>query len=127
MLDLLAPRELPDDDAPAEFWDESDDADLVALRAGLERVDRQNRENHVPWWGGIDVKAGHFMLGADGRLKLIDPFFVDGAALYATARNDYSGFVRQIPVTRHKYMLQIPRFSEGYMAPTLAALRAAIP
>lgn len=125
VTDLLTPRDLPDTDAPEPAWNRTDDADLNALRAEVNRIHAANRET-VPWWGVLDVKAGHFMLGSDSHLKLVDPFGLDGASLYAAARDDYAAFVDLIPAAEHKYMLQIPRFSEHYMAEFLTELRASI-
>lgn len=125
VLDLLTPRDLPDDDAPEPAWNRTDDPDLSALRAEVNRVHAANRQT-VPWWGVLDVKAGHFMLGSDGHLKLIDPFGLDGSSLYGAARDDYAAFAKIIPAAEHRYMLQIPRFSERYMAEFLTDLRSSV-
>lgn len=123
VMDLLRARELPDADATAPEWLNEDD-DLVALRTEICRIDAVNRQN-VAWWGVLDVKAAHFMLGHDGHLKLIDPFGLDGHAMCAAAIADHAAFSRIVPLDRHRYLLQLPHFSQSYAAEQRKALRAA--
>lgn len=122
VTDLLTPRDLPDADAPEPAWTSTGDGDLNALRAAVDRIHTVNRAT-VPWWGVLDVKAGHLMLGSDSHLKLVDPFGLDGASLHAAARDDYAAFTEVIPASEHKYMMQISAFSQHYRAELLAELR----
>lgn len=124
VMELLTSREVPDDDAPDPIWSRADDADIASLRSEVERVDEANQAT-VPWWGGIDVKADHWMVAADGQLKLIDPFYVAGARLFGAAQDDYEAFCEVIPASHHRHMLAIPHFSQSYAADELVALRAA--
>ncbi len=124
VMDLLRSRDLPDDDTTAPEWLDDADDDLVGLRAEIHRLNAVNRQN-VAWWGVLDVKAGHFMLGRDGHLKLIDPFGLDGHAMCAAAIADHAAFSRIVPPDRHRYLLQLPHFSQSYAAEQRKALRAA--
>ena len=124
VMELLTPRQVPDDDSADPVWSLTDDADLGALRREVERVDLANRQQ-VAWWGGVEVKGEHFMTAEDGQLKLVDPFYVAGAVLFGAVLEDYAQFCSVLPPSRHRYMLQIPHFSEAYASDQLRALRAA--
>lgn len=124
VMERLTPRVVPDDDAPDPLWS-SNAADLVDVRHEVERIDRACR-SAVPWWGGLDVRADHFMLDRTGQLKLVDPFYVAGVDLFGAAQSDYREFCKILPADRRRYMLQIPHFSQPYAADQLAALRKVV-
>jgi hypothetical protein len=124
IMERLNARDLPDSDEPDPIW-ESSDPDLRALRTEVERVDHECRRL-VPWWGGLDVKSAHFMTAADGSIRLVDPFFVDGGALSTAARDDYAEFCRIVPPERHRHLMQLPHFSQPYARELLLELRAAL-
>lgn len=123
-MDLLTPRQIPDDDHPDPVWS-SDDPDLAVVRADVERTYSDCKAN-VRWWGSLDVKPAHFMLDTGGHLKLVDPFGLAGAELYGLAQSDYPSFCELVPPESRRYMLQIPHFSQSYAAPQLRLLQAAI-
>lgn len=121
VMELLTARAVAEGDQPDPVWS-SDEPDLKAVRRDVERTDAECRTT-VPWWGGVDVKAEHFMLDRAGQLKLVDPFYVAGSDLVGAALSDYAEFCRVLPPDRRRYMLQIPHFSQPYAADDLAALR----
>lgn len=124
IMERLSERDLPDSDEPDPLWS-SADPELRILRAEVERVDQECRSS-VPWWGGLDVKSAHFLTAADGSIRLVDPFFVDGGALTAAARDNYAAFCRILPPERRRHLLQIPHFSQPYAREQLAELRTAL-
>lgn len=121
-MDLLTPRQIPDDDHPDPVWS-SDDPDLATVRADVERTYADCKAN-VQWWGSLDVKPAHFLLDSDGQLKLVDPFGLAGAELFGMAQSDYRSFCKLVPKEERLYMLQIPHFSQAYAAPLLRKLHA---
>lgn len=124
VMELLTPRQIPDDDHPDPVWS-SNAPGLAAVRVDVERT-YADCKAHVRWWGSLDVKPAHFMLDTRGQLKLVDPFGLAGAELYGFAQSDYPSFCKLMPTEQRRHMLQIPHFSQPYAATQLRALQTVI-
>ncbi|WP_203580883.1 hypothetical protein [Microbacterium hibisci] len=88
--------------------------------AELTRIVRAIHERalaELPWCGPIDENPSNVMRGSDGRLVLIDPFYADGPALYATAASDPDAVVTGIPEAERRFMTEIPLAESGPWEP----------
>lgn len=79
----------------------------------------------VPWWDGIDMNPGNIRLSADGGLRLIDIFCMDGAALYGQVLKDASVVRQRLPETEGGQLLEIPYLGRETGPAELDALREA--
>lgn len=84
-------------------------AELVDL---IDRIHaRALRE--LPWCGPLDTNPSNVMRGADGRLVVMDLFYADGPALYATAGSDPDVLVARIPESERRHLTEIPLAGSG--------------
>ena len=103
VLDLLRP-------ARPEELDELDSADDPDWAAANELVERIHRRlvAELPWPGRLDRNPGNVMRDARGRLKIIDPFYLDGEQLYAAVLSDPDLVAARLPPERRRHMFDIP-------------------
>ncbi|MDN5569971.1 MAG: hypothetical protein L0G22_01725 [Propionibacteriaceae bacterium] len=71
----------------------------------------------LPWCGPLDSNPANVMRTSDGRLVLIDPYYADGPALYATARGNPDLVVARIPADERRYLTEIPLAGSGPWGP----------
>jgi hypothetical protein len=99
---------------------------VAELTAVIDRVhERAKRE--LPWCGPLDHNPTNVMRAADGRLVVMDLFFADGPALYATAAANPGAVVTRIPEAERRFMTEIPLAASGPWKPgEQAAMRAGL-
>ncbi|GAA2853056.1 hypothetical protein Acy02nite_51010 [Actinoplanes cyaneus] len=98
-------------------------AELVDV---VRRIHEQARQD-LPWCGPLDHNPANVMRAADGRLVVVDLFYADGPALYATAATDPDLVVAKIPEAERRFMTEIPLAASGPWEPELrAAMRAGL-
>lgn len=118
-------------DVAAEFLRRFDDppaadADLRALRAEVDAIQTHCRAT-VRHWGDLDLDVDeHVLTGADGRPKLIDPFFVAGEKLFGELLTDPDAFLSALPPEWRRYLFDLPHFGRDYAAADLRRYRAAL-
>ncbi len=97
--------------------------DLVAV---VRRVHERARRS-LRWCGPLDTNPSNVMRAADGRLVVLDLFYADGPALYATAATDPDTVVARIPEPERRYMTEIPLAASGpWDEAERAAMRAGL-
>ena len=102
------------------------DADLRALRHEVDVMDHWGQRN-VPHWGSrIEMHESHVLLSADGDLKAIDLFFVEGDDLFNSLLVDPHGFGRRMPVNQRRYVLDLPYLRDDRPADYVRRLSAAL-
>lgn len=94
------------------------------MKTAALAIDAEYRAR-VPWWDGIDMNPGNIRLSADGGLRLIDIFCMDGAALYAQVLTDAAVVRDRLPETEGGHLLEIPYLARETGSPELHALRDA--
>ena len=100
--------------------------DLAGFAAVLAEVHAQAR-HALPWCGPLDRNPDNVRRASDGRLVLLDPFYADGPALYATAGTDPDRLVALVPESQRRFMLDIPLAASGPWDPVAReALRRGI-
>ena len=106
-------------------WEEDQgDAELAAVKTTALAIDEEYRAR-VPWWDGIDINPGNIRLSADGGLRLIDIFCMDGAALYGQVLTDAAVVRHRLPETDGGQLLEIPYLARETGPPELLALQEA--
>lgn len=124
---LQAAADYSEADKFRQRWADPDepDAELRILRLEVRAVDEWARQ-HVPWWGGVEMRGAHVLLSKDGQPKLIDLFFVRGEKMLADLLEDPNTFKRGMPLERRKYILDIPDLQHDHPADHLRRIRAAL-
>ncbi len=67
----------------------------------------------LPWCGPIDDNPSNIMRAADGSLRITDPFYADGPALYRTLATEPITVARAIPAASRRHILEIPLAGSG--------------
>ncbi|MBM2620220.1 class I SAM-dependent methyltransferase [Actinoplanes sp. LDG1-06] len=99
----------------------------VAELAGIVRRVHERARRELPWCGPLDTNPANVMRGDDGRLVMIDPYYADGPALYATAAREPEVVAARIPENERRYMTEIPLASSGPWKPAeREAMRAGL-
>lgn len=105
-------RACPSDAAGLHRLIQQEDESVAEL-SGILRAIHERALAEQPWCGPIDENPSNVMRGSDGRLVLIDPFYADGPALYATAASDPDAVVTRIPEDERRFMTEIPLEESG--------------
>jgi hypothetical protein len=100
------------------------DAELGEVRRAAQLIDARYRKS-TPWWDGFDLNESHIRRAADGRLVLIDVFWMDGESLYGKILEDVAEVHRRIPPERMRHALEIPFIARESSAAEILALRKA--
>jgi hypothetical protein len=90
-----------------------EDEDLAQLRQILKDA-LDFGHVHLPFWGGSDIGTGDVMVDPSGQLKLLDPFFIKGAAIIEAILNRRGDLLSRIPREEIKAFLNIPRLEARY-------------
>lgn len=106
-------------------WRTSDgDKEFVALRRAAIEVDATYR-TLIRWWDGIDLNEGNVRQSVPSRIKLIDIFCMDGAALYGQVEKDAAVVREQFSPAQSDGLLDIPYLIRQKTTDELRTLRVA--
>ncbi|GAA4953714.1 hypothetical protein [Actinoplanes utahensis] len=125
LLEWLTP--VPEPDAAAFHRALAAGAPEVAELAAIVRRVHAQARCELPWCGPLDRNPANVMRAADGRLVVLDLFYADGPALYATAAADPDRVAALIPEAERRFMTEIPMASSGPWDPAAReSMRAAL-
>lgn len=88
------------------------DPDLVALRGRILKLIDTGRRRFA-FWGGSDVRPGNVMADAEGRLKLVDPVFINGPAIVEAIDGGDLRVLADFSCAQLQDFLTIPAFRDG--------------
>ena len=117
---VVMERLFPADEAAAQAFCDRIQGDtpeaLRPLRAILDAAVAEG-ERTLGWFGGLDVRPGNVMQDAEGRLKLMDPYFVAGKDLVPAILEDAANVARHYSKAQLQAFLEIAVFEEEEHAP----------
>jgi len=89
-----------------------DDPDLADLRDRIVRLLAEGARRYR-LWGGSDIRPGNIMADAQGRLKLVDPLFLNGKKLVAAIQEGRSDLLADFTRQQLEAFSTIPPFAPG--------------
>lgn len=98
--------------APPDLPFPETDEDLAALRQRLERLIAQGARR-FKLWGGSDIRPGNVMTDGEGRLKLVDPFFVRGLGIIEAIGEGRRDLLADFSREQLEDFMTIPPFQPG--------------
>ncbi|MFC0681890.1 hypothetical protein ACFFGH_28995 [Lysobacter korlensis] len=85
----------------------------IAEAAGLiEKIHRRAMEAS-PWCGPVDDNPANIMAAADGSIRITDPYYAAGPALYGAVQTSPLTVARAIPNEQRRHIFEIPLASSG--------------
>ncbi len=116
-------------DAELLAWADARQRDPALRRVfDLLRATAAEGARRLGWWGGLDVRPDNVLQRADGRLVLIDPYYVAGPRLIPAVLSDVAAVGRHYPSKQLRGLLEIAVFEDELddPGPVLLQLRGQV-
>lgn len=111
LMELLHPVDVATGAAVHERLRHPDAA--IAAAATLIQKFHRAASAALPWCGPVDDNPTNIMRAADGSLRITDPYYADGPALYDTLLVHPGAVARAIPPHARRHILEVPLSGSG--------------